>query len=154
MWSCGLNPGWDLMWWIRNSREECCCLYHYYLFPRHRIGGTGCSVCRERGDLEMSSEMTLTHGWRNWKAEICFSLKRREKRKSHDKSGENNQCTLSHTAESGHSMKIKGSWFHSTNRQVSCSRGLMLPLDHFARGYHAGQEFSKVWGSTELSFGQ
>lgn len=27
----------------------------------------------------MSSEMTLTHWWRNRKAGICFSLKRREK---------------------------------------------------------------------------
>jgi len=58
---------------------ECCYVNHYYHFPRHCIGGTGCSVCRSREGLEMSSEMTLPHWWRNWRAGICFFLKGREK---------------------------------------------------------------------------
>lgn len=56
----------------------------------------------------MISEITLTHWWRNLKAEICFSEMER-KRKEHDKSRENNQCTLSHTAKSGHLRTMKGS---------------------------------------------
>lgn len=67
------------MGWIRSRAAECSYINHYHHFPEHCIGGTACSVCRKRVHLEMNSEITLTHWYRNWKAGICFSLNLREK---------------------------------------------------------------------------
>lgn len=76
------------------------------LFPAlHRWDGLFC-LQKERvfGNELRNDSDSLVEKLESWD---LFLFETERKRKGHDKSRENNQCTLSYAAKSGHLMKMK-----------------------------------------------